>query len=478
MTSPKTTIPQPDYIQLDGLESESEPDDEPPILLKKPENHVAPPLSPEPQPNTTSSFIDTRWGISRHSLALDKREEVIIEEDFEPGSVRGLLVQAQVPLLISVVGLIMAGSLLDIIQHWDVFVQVTELFILVPVLLNLKGNLEMNLASRLSTAANVGQLDRGKSRRLLVLGNLELLVTQALIVGCIAGLFSFVLGLISHPHDKASFYEFMLMLTSSMVCAALSSFVLGTFMCGLVILSRMLRINPDNIASPLASSLGDLVALLILAGFSQLMMQSLNTFLCTGIFIVLVFFVPILAWLVYRNKYVRNLLTVGWTPILVAMAISSMAGLVLERFVAEYMGLALLAPVLNGITGNLGSIYASRISTCLHAGKQEHYSRVEWTLFLMNLPIQATFLLCVWLLGLGHVPFTWAFIGLYMAAAILLGWMVLFLAKWMTLQLWKRGFDPDNYVLPYLTSAIDVLGTGLLCFVFFALERMNYISVE
>lgn len=37
-------------------------------------------------------------------------------------------------------------------QHWDIFLNVTEIFILVPPLLGLKGNLEMTLASRLSTA--------------------------------------------------------------------------------------------------------------------------------------------------------------------------------------------------------------------------------------------------------------------------------------------------------------------------------------
>lgn len=36
-------------------------------------------------------------------------------------------------------------------QHWNVFQQVPEVFILVPALLGLKGNLEMTLASRLST---------------------------------------------------------------------------------------------------------------------------------------------------------------------------------------------------------------------------------------------------------------------------------------------------------------------------------------
>ena len=38
-----------------------------------------------------------------------------------------------------------------VFQHWDAFVHVTEIFILVPALLDLKGNLEMTLAARLST---------------------------------------------------------------------------------------------------------------------------------------------------------------------------------------------------------------------------------------------------------------------------------------------------------------------------------------
>ena len=46
-------------------------------------------------------------------------------------------------------------------QHWDVFKYVTEVFILVPALLGLKGNLEMTLASRLSTAVSIQGVEGG-----------------------------------------------------------------------------------------------------------------------------------------------------------------------------------------------------------------------------------------------------------------------------------------------------------------------------
>lgn len=49
-----------------------------------------------------------------------------------------------------------------ILQHWDVFKYVTEVFILVPALLGLKGNLEMTLASRLSTAVSIQGMLRSR----------------------------------------------------------------------------------------------------------------------------------------------------------------------------------------------------------------------------------------------------------------------------------------------------------------------------
>jgi len=44
------------------------------------------------------------------------------------------------------------------VQHWPLFDEVSELYIVVPALLGLKGNLEMTLASRLSTAVSASIL--------------------------------------------------------------------------------------------------------------------------------------------------------------------------------------------------------------------------------------------------------------------------------------------------------------------------------
>jgi solute carrier family 41 len=129
--------------------------------------------------------------------------------------------------------------------------------------------------------------------------------------------------------------------------------------------------------------------------------------------------IPFFGISVWRNHHVKELLFSGWTPIIIAMLISSGAGLVLERYVEQYKGLAMLTPILCGLAGNLGSIYASRISTCLHKGVQEQFKKVENTLLLMNVPVQLLFLFISWSLDIGHLDFTVAFAITYFIVSMI-----------------------------------------------------------
>ena len=79
-------------------------------------------------------------------------------------------------------------------QRWRAMREVDQLIMIIPVVLNLKGNLEMNLSARLGTAANIGELDDPFVRRSMIIDNLSLLQVQAISVSFIASCTALILG--------------------------------------------------------------------------------------------------------------------------------------------------------------------------------------------------------------------------------------------------------------------------------------------
>uniref|UniRef100_F6RNP2 Solute carrier family 41 member n=1 Tax=Equus caballus TaxID=9796 RepID=F6RNP2_HORSE len=371
-------------------------------------------------------------------------EDAIVEANQKlPKESSGVMaLQILVPFLLAGFGTVSAGMVLDIVQHWEVFKKVTEVFILVPALLGLKGNLEMTLASRLSTAVNIGKMDSPIEKWNLIIGNLALKQVQATVVGFLAAVAAIILGWI--PEGKYYLDHSILLCSSSVATAFIASLLQGIIMVGVIVGSKKTGINPDNVATPIAASFGDLITLAILAWISQGLYSCLETYYYISPLVGVFFLALTPIWIIVAAKHpaTRTVLHSGWEPVITAMVVSSIGGLILDTTVSDpnLVGIVVYTPVINGIGGNLVAIQASRISTYLHLHsipgelpdepKACYYpfrtffgpgvnNKSAQVLLLLVIPGHLIFLYTIHLMKSGHTSLTVIFIVVYLFAAVL-----------------------------------------------------------
>ncbi|KAI0078969.1 hypothetical protein K474DRAFT_1738766 [Panus rudis PR-1116 ss-1] len=443
--------------------------------------------------------------------------------------IKRIVIETAPTLLLTTVGLTFTGELLNSVSNWKAMARIDELIMIIPVVLNLKGNLEMNLSARLGTAANIGELDKPGARRSIILGNLSLLQVQATAVSFVAACVAFLLGrLMPRPssenltvalgdentirelpnmlvylyarglhqarrprpptvpqNDPGGLTEFIMTASSAMSAACLSSIFLGSFMCTLVVLCRKFGLDPDNVAPPVASCLGDLVTLSLLGLVSSIYINLVNT--PVPFIMIILLSLGAVGWIFVtrRNPFVKDLLKDGWIPLFAAMIISSGTGIVLDTFVSRYEGFALLAVVISGLPGSAGSIFVSRLSTALHAAALSHTSLpvstddfaeqkhpkhnpssklVMITLLCVTFPVELVFLSVLRALGWLHFPLTFVLFSILFFCIAVTASLVI--ARYLTTFLWNRGLDPDVYAMPIHSALVDLISQLLLvaCF--------------
>ncbi|KYQ52736.1 Solute carrier family 41 member 2 [Trachymyrmex zeteki] len=398
------------------------------------------------------------------------------------------ILQVSVPFLIAGMGTIGAGRVLTMAKNMPAFIEVPQLLILTTALQGLKGNLDMCLASRLCTQANLGNMNNRREIIKMIVGNIALVQIQAIVAAVCLSLFGMGVGAINGNGFE---WNHALLLTVSCMCTATSScFILDFVMIAVIIISYKYKMNPDNLATPLAASIGDVVSISILSAvasefYNRLYIEVWVLYIVLGMYLVLL---PIWIIIVLKNKYTKTVLKSGWVPILSALLISGGGGLVLERMIDSYKGSEVFQPVINGIGGNLVSVQASRMSTMMHQSSilgilpsqskicvtpwhallvGSIYAKTARLLLAMAVPGQLIFVFVANALNPGNCKIHAYFVFFYVTVSFIQVMLLLYTAHIIIHAMWRCKIDPDNSAIPYLTALGDLSGSLLLALAFF-----------
>lgn len=407
------------------------------------------------------------------------------------------LLQILVPFALASFGNVTAGVILGNVEHWTVFQNMNALFVLVPVLCGLKGNLDMCLASRICTQSNLGNMNEISAIYQLAIGNMALVQVQAIVcsfISCVVT--SIIWSLIAR---RTMFRDFALMAAAAMFSSTTSCIILDAFIILVIFFSQRYRFNPDYMATPIIASLGDVLSITLLAFSSAFLYKSSNAKIwiigsVVGVYLLLL--LPIYVSIVMGNKYTQALLFSSmWISVFGALFISQFGGYVLSSSVDKYQGFSIFSPIINGVGGNLVSVQANNMGSLLYQrvelGKMPEgtricetpphtfcygtiYARISRILIFVSVPGNFILAYGVEYFYKMYIDMHIVFVISFVISSLILLLILLWIAHCLVHLLWRMKIDPDSSAIPYLTACGDSFGTGILAIMFYILKDSKY----
>jgi len=176
-----------------------------------------------------------------------------------------------------------------------------------------------------------------------------------------------------------------------------------------------------------------------------------------------------------RDSWTVTHIVATMFPLLLLLSgLEMVSGMVLEGVEETYLSnptLFVLVPVMIGMGGNLGSIFASRLSTRLHLGTLSFTLRDEtlWTnivaIAALGLTVFSALGVAAWFVGQFVTDSPLPLVDLLQVSVVsglLLTGSAVVLAVAATYVSFVRGYDPDDTTIPVVTNLCDILGVVIL----------------
>jgi mgtE-like transporter len=335
---------------------------------------------------------------------------------------------------------------------------------LYPIVISAKGVGSGLLSGRLSTGLHLGTVHPkffGNTKSFYKL--IEALIVLTLVTSITICAISLVFGQLFWGITLADFPAILVVVVATMALGLLLSFL--TIKVSFISFERGL--DPDVVVYPVMSTVADIfITLCYIAVLNLFFIGALGQWaigLACLVPVVLVFY--ILSKNLHEVEFIKTLKESIFTMLIVAFLVNVTGTLLLgiSNFVVERVEIYTIYTALIGMIGNVGSVIGSTATTKLALGllapsfssMRNHAKTIfsAWAASIIMFVVLAVLSLSI------HSMFSFSsfssLILIVLVANVLAVAAIAFLSYAVSILTFKRGLDPDNFVIPVESSLAD-----------------------
>ena len=372
-------------------------------------------------------------------------------------------------LLISVSLSFIAGIYLGSVN--EVLLLIPGLMVLVTPSINMRGAIAGILTSRLSSSMHLGAFEVDFKRHSELGDNLRASLILTVIISAVLAIFGKIICLLTGT-EVIGVLEMIIISVISGTLAGMLVTVVGVLV-SIVCYRKFWDL--DMVGAPAVTTIGDIVTLPFLVVTALIVMDL--PFTGKAVLGAIVFVMIAVAFISFKRgtRTMLDVLREG-LPLLIPLSLLGItAGVLytsrLESLIAAAAVIILISPFMNGC-GSIGGILTSRIGTEMHMGMIDpvlfpqktvlkHFGE-NYIYSIIFLPLMGAIAhFAAVLLGI-TTPGILMMVVISLLAGILVVTAMNLLGYYTAVITYRKGFDPDNFGVPVVTSSIDLIGATCL----------------
>jgi mgtE-like transporter len=341
---------------------------------------------------------------------------------------------------------------------------------LFPPVLTVRGGIGGIFSGNLATMLHLGLVkprlrDNTPSYYGLVKSVMTITVVDTLILGSV----SFLFNLASGTATFGMWHIFVSVPTVACTLAVGFSVPITSY---IAIMTYRRGLDPDIIVYPILASMNDIIVTAFYVTVVSLVLMGGPAILGLGaLFALILAAVAVLAYRSRGDTFFRQTIREGTTVVVLGSLFGSVNGVMLSRMsgtLERTPGLMAMYPALTNALGNIGSIIGSQATTGMALGYARGFmeeledagrsiAQVEAPAAFMHL----VFAFTAWLItGPGFPGVSLAtLLAVALTANLLSFGVISVLALYSAYLAFERGLNPDNVVIPAITTASDTTAT-------------------